>query len=386
MARVDEYASVDLTEYRETMYVSKNKDLKRIVGELKAGKYNTDNPITSKMLLAKQYKEYDAYLVEAELYKWPGVRTFFNTLQQLLYLKYFAPANERLPRDCFQTAMGILQARWAIHKENCRPKDLRLEIVQFHYWEDLTPEVHSEIVAKLVNMIGDKMYETDGSPQEKKTQISNVLKRTVWYAVATTMSPEIFDNTKVFSGFSVPSTCFRFFPVPETIRQFSLISCIYVPEIVFGILSSATLFKHIVLYECRPYVGHLPNSKSNLCDIHTAFVDIFRTWFHDIVHSSTDDCTDGLNVVNSMLGRPPCDLPAFDSVDTFRTELRDRGSKLNACIRHLAETKPEGQQDDIITTVNDLGLTFGKVPTWGGFRKKSKKRSKRKRRRTRRFI
>ena len=76
MARVDEYASVDLTEYRETMYVSKNKDLKRIVGELKAGKY-TDNPITSEMLLAKQYEEYDAYLLKAERYKWPGVRTFF---------------------------------------------------------------------------------------------------------------------------------------------------------------------------------------------------------------------------------------------------------------------------------------------------------------------
>lgn len=385
MAKLNKYASVDLTEFRETMYVSKNKDLKRIVGELKDGDY-TDNPITSEMLAEKQYDRFDAYLLDAERYKWPGPETFFNVLKQLLYLKYFAPPNERLARDQFQNAMGILQARWAIHKENCRPRDLRLEIVQFRYWENLTLEVQSAIVAKLAEMIELKMYNKAGSPQERKTQISNVLKSTVWYAVATTMSPEMSDNTKIFSGFSVPSTCFQFFPLPETIRQLSLISCIYVPEIVFGILSSATLFKHIALYECRPYVGHLPNSKSNLCDIHTAFVDIFRTWFHDVVHSSTDDCSDGLRAMNSMLGKPPCDLPAFDSLDAFRSGLRDRDSKLNACIHHLSETKEEGQQDDIITTLNDVGVTFGKVPTWGGVRKKSKKRSKRKRRRTRRVI
>ena len=173
--------------------------------------------------MVKQYKVYDAYLLEAERNKWLGVRTFFNMLQQLLYFKYFAPANERLTRDCFQTAMG----------DTASPM---------------------------------------GDPQRE-------------------LSTERFK------------------------------------------------------------VGN-------------------------------SSCTDGLNVVNSMLGRPPCDLPAFDSVDTFRTELRYRGSKLNTCIRHLAETKSEGQHHN---NVERLGSYFWKSSDLG-FRKKSKKRSKRKRRRTRRFI
>lgn len=390
MALVDDYARVDLTKYRETMYVSKNKDLKQLVGELQQGKF-TKNPILSQLLMDKtkaRYKEFDEHLLEAEKYKWPGVQTFFNTLQQLLYLKYFAPEQERLPRDRFQNAMGIMQARWAIHPNNCRPKDVRLEIVQFRYWEDLTPEVQTEIVKKLVEMIGMRMYDVGGnSQQEKKGKISNILKGTVWYAVSTTISPEMSDNTKEFSAFSVPSNCFRFFPLPETIRQFSMISCIYVPELVFGTLSSGTLFKHIALYECRPYVCHMPNSKSNLCSVHATSVDIFRTWFHDFVHSSMDDCTDVLPVVNSMLGPPYCDMPAFESMEAFRTQLEDPKSKLNSCIQHQLGVQPEGHEDDLISRMNDVGVTFGKVPSWGGARlrlQKKSRRSKRKRGRTRR--
>ena len=387
---------VDLTKYAETRYLSKNKTLKMIMGQIEKGQVTKDEEIFS-LISTNNYQGFDAY-VRAH----PGAQEFFRILQQILLFEYSGIIN----RKQVQNSLGIQQARWACDDANCAKifsnerfpmLSYNLVAVNFFYWQDIQADIQSIILTELYFMIGHRMYEGPMSEQikmhldyyvedidvgacgencdeESREKLNNALNDSIWYLVT--------DSRKQNPGgswqFSVP-----YFPIPETLRQLSLISCIHVPELIFGILSEETLTKYIMTYEKRPYICHLPESKGNLCNVHTLRESIFGIWYHDFFHSKNAVCYSFYHHLNREAKKF---VEGWNDVtaENIMEQLSDPTSKLNVL---FDLSKTNNKVKDIFRAINDTGWLFSnnrKVSSFGGKKRKSTKRKSKSKRKTKR--
>jgi len=349
---------VDLTKYAETRYLSKNKTLKRIMGQIEKGEVARDEEIFS-LISTNNYQEFDAY-IRAH----PGREQFFRILQQILLFEYSGIIN----RKQVQNSLGIQQARWACDDENCAKLisnktfptlNYTIVAVDFTYWQDIPKDIQSTILNELYDMIEIRMYE----PSCK--QLNDTLNNTIWYLVRDTRR-----NSGGNWKFSVP-----YYPIPETFREINLIACILVPELIFGTLNSATLTKYIIMYQKRPYICHFPESKGNLCNVHFVDQSIFAIWYHDFFHSKNGGC--GL-IYGGLNYQAKSFIEDWDDIteENIIERLNDPTSQLNALI-NLAKTNPE--VDALFRFLNDNGMLLNdKPPSFGGKKRKSKGKTKRK--------
>ena len=79
----------------------------------------------------------------------------------------------------------------------------------------------------------------------------------------------------------------HYYPLPESLN-FSNISTLYCPQLIFGSLSSSTILRHIRTYYHRPYLGFLPGYKSNYHFPHGEFAEVMQGWVHEFFHSVLD--------------------------------------------------------------------------------------------------
>ena len=133
-----------------------------------------------------------------------------------------------------------------------------------------------------------------------------------------------------------------------------------------------------MMYQKRPYICHLPESKGNLCNIHFANTSIFAIWFHDFFHSRSGDCDDSYNFLNM---RARTFVEGWNDVteENIIEQYNDPKSQLNA-LSNLAKTNPI--VDQIFRSMNDTGSLFSKndkPPSFGGKKRKNKGKTKRKR-------
>ena len=356
--------NIDLTKYTETRYLSKNKNLKMLMSQIEKGEVAKDEEIYS-MISTNNYEGFDDYIK-----RHPGAQQFFRILQQILLCEY----SEIIDRKQTQNSLGIQQARWACDDENCAKLisskfsylNYSIVAVEFNYWQNIPENIQLTILNELYEMIRERMYEG------LREQLNHSLNNTIWYLVT---------NSKSKSGgnwqFSVP-----YFPIPETFRELSLISCIHVPELIFGTLSSATLTKYIMTYQKRPYICHLPESKGNLCNVHNVTLPIFEIWYHDFFHSKSGSCSAMYGFLNI---RAKNFIEGWDDIteENIVERLSDSTSNLNALF-DLAKTN--AQVDQIFRVINDTGLLLSdkhNPPHFGGKKNKRTKRTT-KRKRTKR--
>jgi hypothetical protein len=358
---------VDLTKYIETRYLSKNKTLKTIMGQIEKGEVAEDLEILT-LISRNNYQGFDAY-IRAH----PGAQNFFRILQQILLFEYSGIIN----RKQVQNSLGIQQARWACDDENCAkfipnksyPElNFTIDAVDFTYWQDIPQNIQSRILNELYGLIERRMY------QRSRKQLNDILNNTIWYLVRDSRQ-----NPGTNWQFSVP-----YYPIPETFREINLIACIHVPELIFGTLNSPTLTKYIMMYQKRPYICHLPESKGNLCNIHFVNQPIFQIWFHDFFHSRAGDCDDSYNFLNMSAEKFIADWNKITKENIIE-QYNDPNSQLNA-LSNLAKTNP--RVDQIFRAMNDTGSLFSKndkPPSFGGKKRKGKTKRNTKRKRNTRY-
>ena len=107
---------VDLTKYGETRYISKNKHLQKIFGELERG-VAVDGELHA-LITGNHFAELDEY-IRAH----PGPKEFHRILQQIFLFEYFV--EPPITRKQVQYSLGIQQARWSADPANCQKKNRR---------------------------------------------------------------------------------------------------------------------------------------------------------------------------------------------------------------------------------------------------------------------
>jgi hypothetical protein len=263
MAALEEISKIEenLRTMDETMYVSKNRELQKIVLSMD----KDPNDALLSLITTQNWHALDGYFREMS-----GVDNFFNNLQQLLIFKY----KLSIPRKLFQIAMGIQQMVWMTDTENCLILQLdkskfmkHIPKTQLMIWEEI-PEPEKEIIlSELIRRISPRYR--DG------ILTSEFMNGTVWYIVE-----NIIGN--MWSGFG---SIQNYYPIPETLN-FTRIANIYVPELVFGILGDISLTEHIARKSRRPYVANLPTK--GICEVHGIQYYICNVWIHDFSHTSGD--------------------------------------------------------------------------------------------------
>jgi len=149
------YEDVDLTKYIETRYVSKNKNLKRILAPLESGDLPDKSiEIIEPLIRSNDWRGFDGFCEAHQ-----GVENFWDILQCLFYLRYFAEPI-KIDFDQMQKAMGIQQARWSVDPKNECYRFFRNknepphgfyayfldEIVRFTYFNKLSEYKQNQIV------------------------------------------------------------------------------------------------------------------------------------------------------------------------------------------------------------------------------------------------
>ena len=378
----EQYKSVDLKKYAETRYLSNNSDLKIILGQLEQGSVAFDESVYN-MLKTNNYRDFDEY-VRAN----PTGDKFFKILQQILMYEYFIPETERINRSQVQNALGIQQARWSTDSENCNKivtetnaekitSSYSVEDVILYYWQEIDETVKTLILNDLLGYIKDKRY-----PGNDINSINECLNGTIWYKLIT--NPPKASSSRWFGFPKAGYEEERFFPIPETIRNLSLVSCIYVPELAFGTIGSPTLTKHMIVYKKRLYSCHLPKSKRNLCFIHNFQQPILKVWFHDFYHSKNGDCNANYDFFNEAFHKYKPSAVRI-TPDNIMEQIENPESDLNDYINLISRqerlisripARPDKQYLNPFMQLNDRGATWTEIPSFGG--RKSKKRRKRK--------
>jgi hypothetical protein len=348
------------TDFLETMFLSKNVYLNRIIRELTDGNFEK-NVVLYGIIKNNKWEVLNEYIERNS-----GKDKFLEILKQLFLFKYFLSEDERISRKQFENAMGIQQVRWMVDPENCRYKSknsdntengrnmgiYKVDKAQFYYWQNISEENRRVIIKKLDDMIKERLTTRD-------IDYNTIFNNTVWYKV------DFLDlsGEKIsigWPGFGIESD---FYPIPETLN-ISNIACIYQPKLVFGSLSDLSLIRFIIKYKQRPYVAHIPESKSNLCDIHMSKHSIVAGWYHDFFHSRTGRCREGLSWLNGQ-----CKLSTPLDYDTVIRAVDDERSELIQCL--LKDTT-----NRISRAANDSGMLFhNPVPHYtGGNRRKTRRR------------
>lgn len=373
------------TDFIETMFLSKNENLKEIIRGIVDGEVEKDDMLYG-LIKAGNWKGLDAFILEHT-----GQAAFFMILQQFFLFKYFLPnKDDSITRKEFEIAMGIQQVRWMVDPNNCRIKKVfdknettiinykhdngriltnyRVENADFCYWQDI-PEDERTIISRQINEIIIRRLSNPPIDYNK------IFVNTVWYKVLFTKNGKK-TTAGSWSGYGSEED---YYPIPETLN-ISDIACIYQPKLVFGSLSDFSLLKFIINYGQRPYIAHVPDSTSNLCDVHGLEHAIVAGWRHDIHHSFNGDCTtDVLRYLNYY-----CKLDPKINFTTLKEEINKNAqeSQLVKCLKG-----PDGET--LARGINDTGRVLHDPPfphLAGGKRKTRrslyKKRGMRKRKRT----
>ena len=137
----------------------------------------------------------------------------------------------------------------------------------FTLWEHIPDEERVLILRTFDEKITSRYRESSKITDE-------FLNGTVWYSV------EGMKDIPIWKGYGSSN---QYYPIPETLN-FTKIANIYVPELVFGILSDISLTEHIATRSSRPYVANLPTK--GVCEIHSYIVHICTVWVHEFGHSA----------------------------------------------------------------------------------------------------
>ena len=297
--------------YVATQYASKNKDLIRILTELINEDFLEKDITLYSLIRENKWKELDTY-IQAH----PGKENFWLILQQLFYFQYFVPDSEKITSKQFEISMGIQQVRWMDDDENCKVmRNYEVKGAKFLYWEDIPKREQSIIVDQVFKKIEWKLY-----GGKNKTDIQNLFLGTVWYDVNLQNKSGRVDAGS-FHGFG---SNLYIYPIPETINL-STIACVYRPILLFGSLSDGSLLKYIIRNGQRPYIAHLPDSKSNLCEVHGNKHCICAGWYHDFHHSTSGGCGNDITFLNKKCA-------TNTTLETLQSEIRDETSKVSQCI------------------------------------------------------
>jgi hypothetical protein len=349
------------TDFLETMFLSQNAHLNRIIRELADGKFEKNDMIYD-TIINNNWKLLDEYIKNN-----PGKDKFLEILKQLFLFKYFLPEDERISRKQFEIAMGIQQVCWMTDPENRRCKSrnsdntengrnmgaYRVDRASFYYWQDISEENRQIIINKIDDMIKQRLITRD-------TDYNTIFNNTVWYKVDFISKHNQKKISIGWPGFGIEDD---FYPIPETLN-ISNIACIYQPKLVFGSLSDLSLLRFIIKYKQRPYIAHIPESKSNLCDIHMSKHSIVAGWNHDFSHSKSGRCREGLRWLNHE-----CKLSTPLNYDTVLSAVDDESSELIQCLRKDTTNR-------ISRAANDNGMLFhNPVPHFrGGTVRKTRRR------------
>ena len=122
MAALEDPVESRLKTMDETMYVSKNRELKEIARTM-----DTVEPNTALLGMI----QHNAWHALDEYFRgMPGTTNFLSNLQQLFIFKYRLG---NITRKQFQIAMGIQQMIWMSDTENCLLKKLVCLLVHSHF-------------------------------------------------------------------------------------------------------------------------------------------------------------------------------------------------------------------------------------------------------------
>ena len=331
----------NLKRFKETMANSGNDQLQLIVEEVLSDKIVTDAAI-AELVKTNKWAEFDAYIQSN-----PGVANFYRIFQQLflLYNK-----KSEISRKQYQTALGIQQVRWMVDDENCKDMDTYSVIsAKFFDWRDIPADEQNLIQVELYDNIKDRLYS-----KTITKELNGHYNGSIWYKVETTRGSGIGS----WEGFGSKHD---YFPITETIN-FSKLSCIYSPVLIFGSLSEQSLFKYIIIHKQRPYAMHFPTSKSNLCKIHGDKAMIVANWRHDLHHSRSGNCSTGFHYIND-------NCKTYENEDTIVEAVKNIESPLNKCIYDKTEMpiyypgqKIDTKGNSITRVMNDTGAIFSKLP------------------------
>lgn len=319
------------------------------------------------LIRGNQFAELDEY-IRAH----PGPEEFYRILQQIFLFEHFVSS---ISRKQVQNALGIQQARWTADPANCQKTidSYVVEDVRFHYFETLPPEMQTIIVDSLHYKIRRALHEGETIT---KADFPALLQGTIWYGVIT--NPQYDGSIGSWAGFKNEhlkgeindiKEPISYYPLPESLQPLSRHYCMYVPELIFGVISSSTLTKHIILYKKRPYNAHLPSTSSNLCNVHGTTNHLLQIWYHDYSHSSASLC--GLVYKDFMTKQ---DIGEDVTEDNVEAMLMDPTSRLSK-VFELEKEKEKRKKRTFFTSMNDTAMIWVRRPP--SFEEGRMKRTKR---------
>ena len=227
---------------------------------------------------------------------------FYNILAHILYMFYIKKIND----DRFQTLLRIQQVRWMTCIDNKNAQLVQASTMCI--FRDIPCK--KTIISQVSELIKGKLYKQI-SVERLKRYLSRILDGTVWYKLELNYIPGSWH------GFGQDN---KYFPIPSSLN-FTSISCIYKPRLIFGTMSESTLTQYILHNMERPYSAHFPGSKSNLVNIHGRENMIMANWMHDFHHSSSSrDCKDGFKSTIRYLNNfcLPIPYPPIENMDDPR--------------------------------------------------------------------
>jgi hypothetical protein len=325
------YEDVDLTKYIETRYVSKNKNLKRILAPLESGDLPDKSiEIIEPLIRSNDWKSFDGFCEAHQ-----GVENFWDILQCLFYLRYFAEPI-KIDFDQMQKAMGIQQARWSVDpanecyqflkenyeangskdyptKENDFYSYFLKNIISFKYFHELSVIQRNKIVEDIFGHIfnlftlkdqleedyikskkAEEQYEIllkiQNIEPNIKAQIKSALHDRIFYQVAYN-SHRNFPWELGYDWSKSPSNYDVFLGIPQT-YDLTSVTCFHKPILVFGALRPKTMVNFIIKNDMRPFAAHLPGSTVNLTQFDGADGGLVHNWRHDLYHQSRNHACD----------------------------------------------------------------------------------------------
>ena len=278
-----------MLEIIETRWIKKNKDMQQIISKLiEPNETFEQNDLLLEFIQSNDWRSVDAYMIENE-----GIRNFFQVIEQLFYFFYIVKI---ITLKQFQNAMGIQQVRWMI--DSTRPPEDRkmsgynIKSAEFLLWENNTlgQSIHISMCEHIKNSM---YYPSPPSPPP----LPDFLNNTVWYRVQRSNVSSVRSRGGVlfFGGISIVGDDFLYYPIPETLN-FSEITCMYRPRLIFGSLKDLTLTNFILDNNERPYAAHIPMSTTNLVKIHDEKHMIVSNWWHDFIHGRGATCDVNKNI------------------------------------------------------------------------------------------
>jgi hypothetical protein len=285
----------------------------------------------------------------------PGVDNFYKSLQQLFIFKYHLG---NITRKQFQIAMGIQQMVWMTDPENCLVETIGAPTITFALWEHIPYEQRVLILRTFDEKITSRYRDSKITDE--------FLNGTVWYIV------EDLKMIPIWKGYGSSN---QYYPITETLN-FTKIANIYVPELVFGILSDISLTEHIATRSMRPYVANLPTK--GICEIHNHVVHICTIWVHEFGHSTA-------YVPNPRYRSTLDELLPYKYWHKKNPEYNFKITPISKLLTNeeSAEDKVAIKQIETSRYMNDIGIMWKPVvPVEGGKKRASRRSSSRPSRRS----